>query len=948
MRSLIAHEATYPVLGISEPCRGSVIHLDDGVTKPVDHRTDYPPHRTQADPWGPDPVIQPEFIPHELTSVSVQQPMSIDDPYSAIDGYSVPSEIIVELADLQPTSGLGIEAYKPRTAKPKPCPVTTVDRQQKVYDSHLGKKSTALPATASSTRPQKQPAPCNTSQALDITDLSTDTLASNSLHVPLKASNASIKLAYFKHKIPAPERTLSASGLEARTTYLDGGFKRSSHFKSSRVVINSKPDISYITMSMPSVRHTTMSRSPRIGSGRKQPLELNVRGRALSYREQITPSRKKKALKEADLLKVTTSCGEPITNPLNSELLDLTHPFSNHPLYRSALYTGDVLNLYVQGHTDRDHPKTQDCDRKRLQRLMRPTVSSAGKVSTYATYLNCTDLIRNLPLESDDYAHPDNNISSHVDYRTDTQLHLGADKAPLPAASISATDRILHEILTEQAEERNAHMRLLSRNEQSRPRSAPLRVATGLTIDSRPRRPRRPRSAMLAFMSEAQTVETTICRRELSLSPELEEKKGTATQHLQEEPLAEVTFNDSFPPLIKRNSFLPTPSPKNHILAVKKSALHKPQRKYNYTGEECSSMDTFPEEVNLQKRLQFKRKLKSVTSLVATLQLSGRPTGREITTPSSARLSRKRQAAMETNSYGSVISPQLPACATHLMQATPSKEVGTSNQKVQKRQVEERIRQLTSPEHLQDRCIADKEGEYTKWGSCRHESPQIAPPQVVLKANQRQAASDPRPWSSSQRRRANNTISDFVPPRSQSANSYRNYEHFIDKCLSGTTPTFVPTTPVLHQPPSPDRFWKHQETIPERDAVIEAKTSIDRRSTVASHTTNFSSLTCLTSKSGSSCQSTTFLQGYSRGRANYFSSHPISGRHHQQGGLISGRGVPPMQVPYGGLVSPHKNCFLAQIDEEERFAYASGHYADPTGLARSVQLTTNLGGRGQK
>lgn len=121
-------------------------------------------------------------------------------------------------------------------------------------------------------------------------------------------------------------------------------------------------------------------------------------------------------------------------------------------------------------------------------------------------------------------------------------------------------------------------------------------------------------------------------------------------------------------------------------------------------------MDTFPEEVNLQKRLQFKRKVKSATSLVATLQLSGRPTGREITTPSSARLSRKRQAAMETNSYGSVISPQLPACATHLMQATPSKEVSTSNQKVQKRQVEERIRQLTSPEHLQDRRIADKEG----------------------------------------------------------------------------------------------------------------------------------------------------------------------------------------------------------------------------------------------
>lgn len=52
---------------------------------------------------------------------------------------------------------------------------------------------------------------------------------------------------------------------------------------------------------------------------------------------------------------------------------------------------------------------------------------------------------------------------------------------------------------------------------------------------------------MLAFVSEAQTVETTICRRELSLSPKLEEKKGTATQHLQEEPLAEVTFNDSFP-----------------------------------------------------------------------------------------------------------------------------------------------------------------------------------------------------------------------------------------------------------------------------------------------------------------------------------------------------------------------------------------------------------------
>lgn len=965
MQSLVAQGAAHPTARTSEPYRGSVVHLDDGATKTMNHEIDDPSCWPRADLWGSGFAAQPEFIPQELTSVSVHQPMSLDDPYSAVDGCSAPSEIIVELADSQQSGGLGIEAYRPRVAKSKPPPTATTDRRQRTRGLHPSKNLTTASVAASSAKHHRQFVPCNTSQALDITDLSTDASTSNSLRAPFKSSNASIRLAYFKHKKPVSERILSASGPEPAATYFDSNLRRSSHFKSSRVTLNNQSDVSYITMTMPYMRHVSAPRSPRAAS-REKPPGLSVRGRTLSYREQITPTRKGRALKEADLLKITALHGESVKNPLNYELLSLTHPFSNHPLYRSALYTGDVRNLYIQGGASRDYVGSRDYDSRYLQRLMRPTISSAGKVSTYAEYLHCTDLVKNLPLESDDYAHPDNNISSYVDYRIDTQLHLGADKVPLPANSMSTTDRILNKLLAEQAEERNAHMRFLSRSGQRRPKSAPLQVSTGDNMGSQARRPR---SAILAFLSEAQTVETTIYREKPSMSPE-QDKRATS-RDFQEEYSTEVTLSDSFPPLIKRNSFLPTPSPKNHILAIKKSNLYKHRRKCDYAGEECSSMDQFSGELGLQKRPQSKKRLKSATPPDAKLQLSGQPTGKEITTPSSARPSQKRLTPMETNNYGSVISPQLSTDTACLRQISPCKDYQKNNNAHarsrganKKKQTTERIRQLTSPEHMQDICIKDKNGDYAKWSS-RLESPQIAPIQVVIRESQRHAVSDPRPWSSSHKKCADDTIFDTDLIRPQSADLSRNYERSITKRLSGTvhsqsitdlpsqvattTPAFIPSMPILHQPKSPDRLWKEQEATTERKTVQETRMSTERRSTVASYTTNFSNLTGLTSKTGSSCRSATFLQGYSRGRAHYFSSHPANSRSQQQyGSVVIGRGASTVQVPYGGLVSPHKNCFLAQIDEEERFAYASGQYADPTGLARSIQLATNLGGRSLK
>lgn len=965
MQPLVTQEDAYPVTCTSEQCRGSVIHLDDGIVKSANKEADGLSQWIQANSWESRFSTQPEFIPQELTSVSVQQPMSLDDPYSAVDGCSMPSEIIVELADSQPVGGLDIEAYKPRVAKSRHRFATVVDRQQKTRGSRPVEKSGIGSTAAPSAKPQKHVAPCNTSQALDITDLSTDVLSSSSLRAPFKNSNASIRLAYFKHKKPSSGRVLSASGSETVTAYLDRSSKRSSHFKSSRVITSTKPDVSYITMNIPYAHQMSASRSPRTLPSKERPSELSIKGRTLSYNDQLTPNRKGKALKEADLLTVTASHGKLIRNPLNDELLSLTHPFSNYPLYRSALYTGNVKNLYVQENTNGDCVETKDYDNKHLQRLMRPTISSAGKVSTYAKYRGCTDLVRNLPLEGDDYAHPDNNVSSYIEYRIDTQLHIGADKVPLPANSMSTTDRILNEILAEQAEERNAHIRLLSRSGQRRPRSAPLQVAVKDDMDSRSRRPK---SAILAFLSEARTVETTIYKEGPSMSPEVERK--VTSRDLYEESQTAVTHNDSFPSLIMRNSFPSTPSPKNHILAIKKSNSYRNRQKYDYTGEECSSMDQFSGEMEFQRQLRPKRGLNSATTHNTTLQLSGHPTGREITTPLSARPSQKRPTFMETDSYGSIISPQTLAGTTNLAQSSPCKEVSRTSQAptkgrgaAQKKRVVERIRQLTSPDHLQDICITDKDSEYVKCGSLP-ESPQITPLQVIIKMNQRQASSDPRPWSSLQKRHAESHVSDPDVTRPQSADLSENYERSLRRRLNDTvslqnltdlpnqalsaTPVFVPTLPVLHQPPTPDRPWKQQGVIGEKGAVQETKISTERRSTVTSYTTNFSNLTCLTSKTGSSWRSTTFLQGHNRGRVHYFNSHSAGKHPYQHGNLIIGRGTSTVQVPYGGLVSPHKNCFLAQIDEEERFAYAKGQYTDPTGLARSVQLATNLGGHSQK
>lgn len=961
MQTSVTQGPINPVTQTSESYRNSVVHLDDGATRIMNQKIDGPPHLFQTDLWGTGATVQPEFIPQELTSVSVQQPMSLDDPYSVIDGCSAPSEIIVEFVDSQKSGGLDIEAYKPRIAKPKHRPTATADRQQRSRGSHLVRKL----VTPSSARSQKQFVPCNTSQALDIADLSTDMSTSNSLRAPLKNSKASVRLAYFKHKKPVSEVIPSSTRPEPSATHLDNSFKRSSHFKSSCRILNSKLDVSYIATSMPYIRHMSAPRSPRSAS-REKPLGLSVKGKTLSYREQITPSKTGRVLKETDLLKITASHGKPIKNPLNDDLLSLTHPFSNHPLYRSALYTGEVRSLYIQADHSKRDAGFQNYDSRHLQRLMRPTISSAGKVSTYAKYLSCTDLVKNLPLESDDYAHPDNNISTFVDYRVDTQLHLGADKAPLPATSMSTTDRVINEIMAEQAEERNAHIRLLSRIGQHRPKSAPIRVEAKININSQTRRPK---SAILAFMSEAQTVETILYKRKPSMSPELTTR--VTSQDFQEEYSTEVTLNDSFPPLIKRSNFLPTPSPKNHVLAIKKSNVYKHRRKCDYAGEECSSMDHFTGEVDLQKRLQGKKGLKSTIPQYANLQLSGQPTGKEISTPTSARPSQKRVTQMETNSYGSVISPQLSTGIRYLRQISPCKDhkkssnLCTRSQGAKKKQTIERIRQLTSPEHMQDICIRDKSSDYLKWSKCL-ESPKIAPIQVVVKESQEQAVSDPRPWSSLFRKHVDDAIFNSTLKRPQSADLFRNYERSMNKRINGAvhsrdiydlqrqvtvaTPVFIPTMPVLYQPQSPDRLWKEQENITEKKAVQENKISIERRSTT-SYTTNFSNLTGLTSKTGSgiSGQSMTFLQGYSRGRAHYFNSHPPSASSNQQhGSMIIGRGALTVQVPYGGLVSPHKNCFLAQIDEEERFAYSHGQYADPTGLARSIQLATNLGGRSLK
>ncbi|TNJ27200.1 hypothetical protein GMRT_14041 [Giardia muris] len=239
--------------------------------------------------------------------------------------------------------------------------------------------------------------------------------------------------------------------------------------------------------------------------------------------------------------RLSTSNRLSVPNKANLELIEPSNPLFSSQQYRNALYSGAVA--VDSSGSSLTGPNMLPRTSEDYRRMMRPTQSSAKKVAQRAIYRGGTDCGRNLPFEAEDYAHPDNALSPHAGYVSDADLYLSNCKTTLPASAQPAIDRELREL---HAPSPNSS----ARQRSTRGRSTPILV-----------------------------TEKPVASGNLTVS-----KGDSCTNITRSRELCSTTQKNSAVHVTK-TTFSGTPSPGNHILAIRSSARMRRGRQWGAQGQ---------------------------------------------------------------------------------------------------------------------------------------------------------------------------------------------------------------------------------------------------------------------------------------------------------------------------------------------------------------------------